>query len=84
MRHIFKIEDVETTWVSATSPEDAISQLIIDFGLSADEIQDCVVTQIPDDENFTVLGGESCDTPITFTCREWADNNKGVIACTVY
>lgn len=81
MKHLFRMDYAIVDWIAAESEADARATLrgliVEDYLLTeedADEdLSDCVVTQIPDDEDVTVrMDGED----ITKPAGEWAAEAK--------
>lgn len=86
--HIFRIDDGERHWYSATSRDDAIGQHSALIGEDAESLiaDGMEVTQLDDDELLTIYLDEPFRDPspkATKTAAEWAAGGRDIIGATV-
>jgi len=87
--HVWRIDDEgEIFWIVAQDSDDAIKvyhEEIVDntaaFPGESPEDLLLMVLQLPDDENFTVMGDTGEETK---TCQEWAQEGRGILCGTCF
>lgn len=89
--HVYKVEDGETHWYVASSPRDALKQLVHDYTFPVQtaaqwlkENERPAISMLLDDEKLTInMEDEKGDyKPLTDTCAEWAKSGRMCIATT--
>ena len=83
MRHLFKIDAGENFIISAEDEAQAREMYAAEYD-DAEEIK--TIVQMDDAADFTVILEDVTDPPakVTKTCQEWAAEDAGVIASSLW
>lgn len=82
---LWKIDDGEQWWYSATTKEDALGMHmfeLIECGMEDEEDEEVDIDEVPFDTIVPVSNEDG--TVIRKTSKEWAFDGKGLVASTIF